>query len=1281
VKLNFIASPPIAPTELNAKASTCTDIDLAWTDNSDNETGFIVERKQDPGSWTVVAGVPANSSKATVSDHLPSSTYSFRVIADRMGNKSAASNTAAATTLPFPAPYNLRTLSVASRSVVLTWSDSTTFATDFLIEQKTGASQWIRRDTVRLETGSVTLQDLQPSTGYSYRVCGLRNIAVSPYSNILDVITRQFLPAPTNFQVSVYSSTEARLTWKDNANGETGYEIEQRMPLQQWTLVNTTGPDAASYSRAGLIPDSTYYFRVRAVGDDAASDWSEERMIVMSAPPDAPVSLAATALDYRSVRLNWKRSSPNVKSNEIERREAGGDWTAALTASGGDTSATDDGLKDLTTYSYRVRAVNDAGASSWSAEASATTHAMPVPGRPFGLAAAATGPFSIRLTWLQPEPAVEAAFEIEESLTDRDADFKKIEPNAGPGARYYDRQGLSPSTAYFYRIRAVNKSGASDYSGKADATTGAIIPLPPGPPRALAAVPLSQSAIRLAWELSDTTFVESFDLERSLTADPGGFARISSGPVSTDRAFTDTGLALNTTYYYRLRAVNSYGASVWSNTASAKTNDITVTPELLAAMSAKEGMFASLETLIPEGGSDMSALRRLLGDHPRGYDETAAKTLIAGWKANGASDPVMAADAMKRYALSEQTLLLAYGNDADFPGAKETAREAVYAQALCAKNLAALILLWETERAKISSGRLPLYDAVMDDLAFAVLNGEQTLSSMTGASGKAGSAALHAEAVRRSGDVPDLAQGMLTSILPYYQQRFLGNDYFAATQPLIAAYADRTAQVDIAGTYDSAVARSARHVEAVKTTTSGLKTDFTSFGGALTDMDAAFLITSSGNVDLAPFLRKMVNLRPRLIDNVRKALLGGETPVLRAAYLTSTSPLPGIGSLPSALTAAAEAAFDPVTNNATGGCNIFEALSKNSPCERTADQYALDADRALLLELRAKVMEKDTGHIAAKFDALRSSGRAAVAELSRRSRPLEGITPASLVVNGPLLRGVLDAQAKSHRARALRTVLSAALADYLVDPQDAKVSPLVAEIDTILGYFDQASSALNDIGPAAAVEITEPVLSLENASLLPLFRSSPPYPYRLSFVVRNTGGAEVPSVTARVTPLEANVVPTTADAFTIGDLAKNASHADSRDVSIPARMKTLAYSVEMTTGNGRSFVDHVTLAVPAGPTGTETARPIPGEITLGWNYPNPFNPVTTITYTLPRRMPVRLIVTNVLGAEVSRLVDDELRPAGANQARFDASAHPGGVYIYRLEAEGKLLARKMILVK
>ncbi|WP_456424779.1 T9SS type A sorting domain-containing protein [Rhodocaloribacter sp.] len=91
------------------------------------------------------------------------------------------------------------------------------------------------------------------------------------------------------------------------------------------------------------------------------------------------------------------------------------------------------------------------------------------------------------------------------------------------------------------------------------------------------------------------------------------------------------------------------------------------------------------------------------------------------------------------------------------------------------------------------------------------------------------------------------------------------------------------------------------------------------------------------------------------------------------------------------------------------------------------------------------------------------------------------------------------------------------------------------------------------------------------------------------------------------------------------------------------------------------------------------AREAHAPVLLG-NYPEPFNPSTTISFALPEVAYVRLEVFDITGRRVAVLVDGE-RPAGQYAARFDASRLASGLYLYRLRAGGMVQSKTMMLLK
>ncbi|MGB5287070.1 MAG: T9SS type A sorting domain-containing protein [Ignavibacteriaceae bacterium] len=105
-------------------------------------------------------------------------------------------------------------------------------------------------------------------------------------------------------------------------------------------------------------------------------------------------------------------------------------------------------------------------------------------------------------------------------------------------------------------------------------------------------------------------------------------------------------------------------------------------------------------------------------------------------------------------------------------------------------------------------------------------------------------------------------------------------------------------------------------------------------------------------------------------------------------------------------------------------------------------------------------------------------------------------------------------------------------------------------------------------------------------------------------------------------------------------------------------------------------------------TGLDNLETVPSEFVLEQNYPNPFNPSTQIKYTIPsviasdakQSQIVTLKVYDVLGNEVATLVNEE-KPAGSYEVSFNASSLSSGIYFYKLQAEGFVETKKMLMIK
>ena len=89
---------------------------------------------------------------------------------------------------------------------------------------------------------------------------------------------------------------------------------------------------------------------------------------------------------------------------------------------------------------------------------------------------------------------------------------------------------------------------------------------------------------------------------------------------------------------------------------------------------------------------------------------------------------------------------------------------------------------------------------------------------------------------------------------------------------------------------------------------------------------------------------------------------------------------------------------------------------------------------------------------------------------------------------------------------------------------------------------------------------------------------------------------------------------------------------------------------------------------------------LPKTYALYLNYPNPFNPFTSISYSIPKTSLTKLIVYDILGREIKTLVNEEKLP-GNYEIEFNASDLSSGIYFYRLQTGNFIETKKMVLMK
>ncbi|MBC7363342.1 MAG: SBBP repeat-containing protein [Candidatus Aminicenantes bacterium] len=226
-----VLTRPAAPTNLVATAVNERKINLSWTDNSNGETGFRLEKKTENSSWSVLATLAANVTSYSDTSVVENTTYTYRVFAFNDSGDSASSNEETVTTpaLTIPAaPSDLVAQAMSASQVRLSWVDNSYNEDGFKVERKTGeAGTWAQVGVASADSTSFLDNSVSELTTYYYRIKAYNSAGDSSYSNEAMVTTPENKPklrlpiAEVIFgQVNVCSSAEKTTVLYNDGGGE-----------------------------------------------------------------------------------------------------------------------------------------------------------------------------------------------------------------------------------------------------------------------------------------------------------------------------------------------------------------------------------------------------------------------------------------------------------------------------------------------------------------------------------------------------------------------------------------------------------------------------------------------------------------------------------------------------------------------------------------------------------------------------------------------------------------------------------------------------------------------------------------------------------------------------------------------------------------------------------------------------------------------------------------------------------------------------------------------------
>lgn len=425
-------------------------------------------------------------------------------------------------------------------------------------------------------------------------------------------------PSPAvGLTATAISKVAITLDWTDNPNAtynETGYEIYRSATAGgPYELINITQANAVTYTDTDLNPNTKYFYVVRAVNNTSAATLSNEantQTQVDALAPTAPENLTVTGTQATAVSLNWDPATDDVGVYKYDIYVNG---LKSYTVDNSITEFTVYGLKNDTVYTFVVKARDIAGNSSPRSNQVSTgayinglaykyyTGVWTVLPDFNALTPIATGYSpTVSITPRTQDDYFgfvwEGYIRIPVSgnytfMTNSDAGSKlwidtKYNATATPlvnndgihGAR--DREGTVYLTAGMHQIAIAYFENTASHSmgvfwkntanGIVNKTAIAaeyfkeIMPVTPGLPKApgnLLATALSYNKIGLTW--ADSSNNETgFEIYRASSV-AGPYSTIAT-VAANKTAYTDSNLVAQTTYFYRLKAINKYGDSGWN---------------------------------------------------------------------------------------------------------------------------------------------------------------------------------------------------------------------------------------------------------------------------------------------------------------------------------------------------------------------------------------------------------------------------------------------------------------------------------------------------------------------------------------------------------------------------------------------------------------------------------------------------------------------------------------------------------------------------------------------
>lgn len=575
-------TPPGQPSRPRLLFVTLDSLTIAWEAPTDRggapSLTYRVERREDLGAWTTLT---THHDTTTYPDANVQAgrEYTYRITASNSAHAGPASEEATfAAADALITPSRPRVTSREHLTINLEWDTlPTPGVTAYLLERAEQGAPFTALTTLPAQPGATqAYADTRVTAGqsYAYRVRAQTQAGVSdpsPASDDVIALARPTAPRDLTATLNLQSGTIG-LEWaapSDVGGAQViGYRIQRNTDDEGWiTLTDTVGPTTSQVDESVEL-GREHSYRVAAVtslGVEHLSPYSPPTGPVkaMRTPgqPNAP-TVEPGPINPAQPLVRWLAPNDNgapITRYQLERHD-GNAWRPHAELPGHETQYLDQGAQAGGAYRYRVTATNDAGDSDTSSpsEIFQAHPALPAPQAP---TLQHVGARHLMLTWEAPSGV--SANSIQGYRLERragDSEWQVLAPHTGSAHTTYDDLALQAGVTYQYRVAAINQAGVTGaHSAPSNALTATDVPAAPAAPTAT----VSPGHVDVTWSApaSPHAPITGYALQRRARLDSMPWGAWSTITTTSGTSASDASLARNTTYQYRVTAMNPAGES------------------------------------------------------------------------------------------------------------------------------------------------------------------------------------------------------------------------------------------------------------------------------------------------------------------------------------------------------------------------------------------------------------------------------------------------------------------------------------------------------------------------------------------------------------------------------------------------------------------------------------------------------------------------------------------------------------------------------------------------